>query len=230
MRTLTRIKQSLASRLGVLVRLQRFLYRFKPYRAKFRAYYLDQGWGDLESVSGPGSTLDATREIRKRVPALFKELKIRSVVDVACGDFNWMKTVNLEGIDYRGYDIVPELIAANTVKYGRDHVSFGCIDIVKDELPRADLILCRDCLIHYPDRHVIEIIWNMKRSGSTYLLTTTFTEQDRNEEIETVGRFRRINLEKPPFGFPRPLALIEEGTHRGKSLGLWRLGEIPLRP
>ncbi|MEE9270660.1 MAG: class I SAM-dependent methyltransferase [Candidatus Krumholzibacteria bacterium] len=226
MRTFTRIKQKLIRTFPFLGGVQRYLYRFKPYPAKFRAYYLDGGWNNPETTSGPGSTLDATRVVRQHLPGLFDKFHIRTVVDIPCGDFNWMSEVDLGGVLYEGYDIVPELVEANRSQYSADNIKFGRRDLMKDSLPRADLIICRDCLLHYPNSHVHRAVRNMKESGSRYLLTTTFTNLETNSDLEAIGHFRPANLERAPFNFPAPLMVIDEGEGNGKSLALWSLEEI----
>jgi len=226
MRTTTRIKIYLRSKLLFLVKVQQFLYKFKTYRAKFRAYYLDNGWNNLETLSGSGSTLRATRAVRRQLPQLLETYKIHTVVDIPCGDFNWLKEVNLDGIDYLGIDIVKEMINSNISKYRRKNINFKCADLMNDKLPRADLIICRDCLIHYSTKYVFKAFKNMRASRSTYLLSTTYTEVDINTEIKAVGLFRPINLAQHPFNFPQPLFIFDEDGDNGKSLGLWRFSDI----
>ena len=51
-----------------------------------------------KSLSGPGSSLLSTRKIRQQMPLLIQDLEVRSVLDVGCGEFNWMKRVKL-GVD-----------------------------------------------------------------------------------------------------------------------------------
>lgn len=73
---------------------------------------------------------------------------------------------------------------------------------------------------------------NFKRSGSTYLLTTTFIGVRRNIDVRT-GAWRALNMQAPSFEFPLPLALVDERcTHSGdiyrdKRLALWRLTSLP---
>jgi hypothetical protein len=227
-RRITRVKAKLIATFPLLEKVQRYLYRLKPYRSKFRAYYLNGGWSDAETVSGPGSTLESTRTVRQQIPKIFSDFNIRSVVDIPCGDFYWMREIDLRGVDYQGFDIVRELIDSNNAKYRTATIRFGCRDLIKDNLPVADLVICRDCLIHYTTRYVIKAIHNIKRSGSTYLLTTTFTSIAENREIESTGLFTPINLQRPPYGLPRPILLIDDGGKDGRSLGLWRLSEIQI--
>jgi hypothetical protein len=186
-----------------------------------------------ESLSGTGSTLAQTIEIRQRLPLLLQHIGARSLLDAACGDFNWMKQVFL-GIDsYTGVDILEELIVRNRENYGNPSRNFEVRDITRDFLPQTDVILCRDCLGHFNFEVIRRTLLNFRRSGARYLLTTTFPQVRTNSDIE-IGSWQPINLEREPFLFPKPLALINEkcteagGRYADKSLGLWLLSEIGL--
>jgi hypothetical protein len=140
-----------------------------------------------------------------------------------------MRVVDMD-IDYIGGDIVGELIQKNKRQYRRKSRRFLELDIMLDDLPRVDLLLCRDCLVHFSIQDVYRALRNVKRSGSTYVLTTTFVDERPNEEIQT-GGWRPINLQLPPFRFPTPARLINEHCpvdgFRDKHLGLWRTSDIP---
>ncbi len=140
-----------------------------------------------------------------------------------------MKSVGLD-IDYIGGDIVDELIQDNQRRYGGDGRRFMHLDLLQDELPPVDLILCRDCLVHFSYQHIFRAIKNVKHSCSRYLLTTTFVGREANEDIPT-GGWRPINLQRPPFCFPVPLKLIDEqcpdNEYRDKHLGLWKTVDTP---
>jgi SAM-dependent methyltransferase len=202
------------------------LYRLEPYRSKFVTFYRERGWGSDESASGPGSTLAATEVVRRVLRDVFHDYSVRSFMDIPCGDFNWMKAVDLSGIDYLGVDIVADLIAENTRKFGSAQVHFRCADMLTDRLPGVDLILCRDCLFHYPNKSILRIVRNLKESGSKYIFTTTFPRLAENRDLSTAGKFRPIDLQKPPFNFPEPLFVCDEGDGNGKWLGLWRLVDL----
>ena len=183
----------------------------------------------MESVSGSGSTLEQTMELRSQLPVLLKELGVRSMLDAPCGDFNWMRHL-VAGIErYTGVDVVPDLIGANQRKYGDSIRQFRVADICRDPLACADLILCRDCLVHLSFADIARAIGNFRRSGSRYLLTTTFTDLQANVDIVT-GEWRPLNLVLPPFDFPRPERVLNErcseGSWSDKSLALWPLETI----
>lgn len=227
------MKNISSSNFSIFSGVRNFLYKLKPYSTKFKLYYRTSGWREVETVSGPGSTLKATEIIREQLPKLFDRFSIQTVVDLPCGDFNWMKEVDLKRIDYQGFDIVQELIDSNISKYQTKNIKFGCLDMLKDELPKVDLIICRDCFIHYPSKFIFAGIKNMKKSGSKYLLTTTYTSIEVNEELDAIGLSRPINLEKPPFNFPQPILVIDEkidekrgGRTDRKSSALWQLDHL----
>ena len=131
-------------------------------------------WDNAESVSGPRLTLAQTTVIRDRLPVLLREIKAGALLDVPCGDFNWMKEVDLGIERYIGADVVPELIKRNQQQYGSSTRSFIHLDLTQDQLPEVDLILCRDCLLHFSEKAIFRALRNLKKSRSKYLLTTTF--------------------------------------------------------
>jgi hypothetical protein len=196
----------------------------------FTDIYLTNGFLGGDSISGPGSDLAQTETLREALPGLLKYIGVRTMLDAACGDFFWMKAVHLDLDRYIGTDIVAALIAQNNRIYADSCREFRVLDLTRDPLPKADLILCRDCLVHLPLATIGSAIRNFKRSGAKYLLTTTFPERADNPDIPA-GYWRTINLQAPPFGFPEPDRMINEQCptegYSDKSLALWRLDSLP---
>jgi len=191
----------------------------------FSEIYHNNTWNDSESVSGRGSTLARTAVIRSELPLLLKRLNATSMLDAACGDYNWMQHVDLHEIDYIGSDIVPELIARNQQLYGRANREFITADIGAGRLPRATVILCRECLIHLSFSRIDRVLSNFRNSGAQYLLCTTHTAIQENLDCDD-GGWRPLNLQLPPFNFPTPLELIVEDADAGKCLGVWQLNDL----
>ena len=183
-------------------------------------------WDDPESVSGRGSTLARTVVIRKTLPTMLKDVGAKSLLDAACGDFNWMQHVDLGDVQYLGVDVVPELIAHNQRRYGNTNRNFVAMDLTKANVPKVDVILCRDVFIHLSFKHARAVIGNLKRTGSEYLIATTHTHVSKNTDIES-GGWRSVNLQLLPYNFPSPLQLVMESAELGKVLGLWRLKSVP---
>lgn len=192
----------------------------------FHHHYLVNEWGCKESISGPGSTIQYTENIRKEIPKLVQDLGVNVILDAPCGDYNWLRMIDWEGeITYIGSDIVKPLIERNQSLYCNKNRQFLNLDIIRDDLPRADLWLCRDCLFHLSNRNIMLVIDNFLRSDIRYLLTTMHPHCDKNYDIPT-GSFRYLNLQIPPYSFGKPIFHIDdwiEGSpvKERKILALW---------
>jgi len=190
----------------------------------FTNIYKNNSWGSKESFSGTGSTLDATKYIRNELFAILKKYEIKSMLDIPCGDFNWMKCVDLSEIDYLGADIVKELIEKNSKE--NPEKKFVEMNLLKDDIPKFDLILCRDCLFHFSFDDIKKALCNIKKSRSKYVLTTSFNWKSfQNIDIKT-GAWRRLNLELEPINLPSPLDFIVEGSYKDKCLLLYKCEDL----
>jgi SAM-dependent methyltransferase len=180
-------------------------------KEKFTEIYEKNLWCSPESVSGGGSEMQNTKVIRRELPVLIQKFGIQSILDIPCGDWNWMKDVDLCGASYIGADIVEPLIGLNKANY--TNVDFRVLDLINDPLPKVDLIFVRDCLGHLSNDNVSKAIRNCQESGSKYLLATSFTKWDMNPDIED-GGWKCINLMIPPFQL-NPIYLINEDCQEG---------------
>ncbi len=197
---------------------------------RFQTIYRTNFWAGPTSRSGAGAGADQTMSLRAELPKLFRRWAIGSLLDLPCGDGSWMAAVDLEGVDYLGADLVPELVDLNRAR--RDGRRYQQLDLVTSALPSVDLIFCRDCLVHFSAADICAAVDNVRRAGIRYLLTTTFPSEPSHVDIVT-GDWRPLNLERAPFDFPPPVDRIVEGcTEAGglfpdKSLGLWRVADLP---
>ncbi|UZJ41547.1 hypothetical protein OO006_00620 [Prosthecochloris sp. SCSIO W1101] len=188
-------------------------------------------WKANESVSGIGSTLLQTKTIIEEVPKIIKSLKITSIFDVPCGDFNWFQRIDLSDNVYLGGDIVHSIISGNNQKHRSNNISFVHFNLLEDVQRPMDLVFCRDCLVHFSISDIHKALINILRSGSRFFMTTTFPEEKTNKDIVT-GGWRPVNFQKAPFNFPEPKIILNEnctemdGVFRDKSLGLWDVKEL----
>jgi len=205
----------------------------------FKKIHQENHWGDSESVSGQGSNSKQTATISVEIPKLLIELGVETLLDAPCGDLGWISKIDLPVKGYIGADIVPEVIAKNkrwvaenfsdTIK--QVHYEFLVLDITKDSLPKAEIMLCRDCLVHLSFADIFRFLDNLKKSNIKYLLTTSFPRRTENQDIVT-GDWRPLNLALAPFHFPKPLKVINEnctegsGNYTDKSLILWEVDSI----
>lgn len=189
-------------------------------------------WGDIETVSGPGSMIEYTANLRKELPGLLAKFGIASVLDAPCGDMNWMRLVLAENpsLQYTGGDIVKGLVEQNARNYAGPNVRLVELDITRDALPKADMMICRDCLFHLPQQKIFDFIDNFRNSDVEYLLTTSYiTDGNFNTDIHT-GFFFPINLLHAPYNFPsETLYAIDDWIegHHPRRMYLWRRSQIP---
>lgn len=202
-----------------------------PLEEVFRRKYYspEHAWsrdGASQSLSGKGSDISETATIRTVLPGLVRRLGVSRMLDLGCGDFHWMREVDLGETHYVGIDIVPGVVEANRQRYASDRVSFEVLDATKTPLPPSDLILCRDVLVHLPLSLVDAIVRNCRASGARYLLATNFATTARNEDIPA-GFWHAVNLRLPPFALGEPLELVIErhsfSSREDKELCLWDL-------
>ena len=206
-----------------------FQYPFLDSEAIFKDIYEKNIWDNPETVSGDGSTYAQTKALRQALPDLIEEYNIKSMLDIPCGDFNWMQNAEID-LDYIGADIVDKIIDINSKRYP-DAGKFMQLNLCNDPLPKADLLFCRDCLVHLSFKEIFLAIENIKKSGAKYLLITTFPDRRRNRNTIT-GAWRALNFEEKPFSFPAPLKAINEnfqlrgGRFQDKSMGLWKINDL----
>ena len=229
---------------------------------QFRRYYkhLDRLGGETlehfqlanRSDSGEGSTAGNTVGVRDALPVLLALLGVETIVDVPCGDFNYMKDVVMSnatpsGIRYVGLDLVAPLIKRLQMSFGSapragqgaqqadsraPHISFMTFDLSIGLLWPADLVIIRDLLFHFDERRVLDILDRVDASGSRYLLATTYAHNTnaRFSAKFVPGRgfksFAPWNLQGPPFHLGEPLLSIgnDGNPHRVvRVMALWRL-------
>jgi hypothetical protein len=138
------------------------------------------------------------------LPKLFQAHQVTSVLDAPCGDFNWMASVlkSLPNINYTGGDIVEPLIAENRSKFESERIKFIQLDITRDKLPEADLMIVRDCLIHLSFSDMLLFFKNFCASNIKFLLVGSHNSNAHgvNKQIKT-GEHRYVDLFQAPINF-----------------------------
>jgi hypothetical protein len=173
--------------------------------AVFSRHADENYWGNSESLSGDGSTLGYTHNLRHELAKFLRLFRVTSMFDAPCGDFNWMRAVALpEGFDYLGGDIVASLVERLGEREARPGRSFRTFDIAADAFPDADLWFCRDCLFHLPEASILAALRGFCRSSISFVMTTTHLNVSGFDNMDVAaGGFRLIDLYKPPYNLPR---------------------------
>lgn len=203
-------------------------------RKKLQEVFETKVWrGSAEGGrSGPGSTMEATESIRAALPGVLARYGVGRFLDAPCGDWHWMQTLDLSGIDYTGGDIAAAVVAENEARFAGPGVRFMHLDITSDTLPAADMMMCRDCLFHLKNRFRWEFFRNFAASDIPWLMMTMH-HLPGNRPLGAVGQFAAFSPQAAPFHFPPPVEMVHEGEPPPadittaekpwvfKSMGIW---------
>jgi hypothetical protein len=173
----------------------------KDLKQLFTNTYVNNGWTQDGSVSGLGSSLAYTENIRKVLVDIIKQNGIKTIWDCSCGDWHWMKEIKDELPNYIGNDIVDRLVEINNETYGSDIIRFQCGDMLEElrklKTMSIDLILCRHTLEHLPTDYAIDVVREIHRVSKHSLITSN---ERGNSEIDANGQNARpIDLEKNEY-------------------------------
>jgi SAM-dependent methyltransferase len=190
----------------------------------------EKNLGNRESASGPGSYVDNTQEVRCMIRDLVVNHNIRSILDLGCGDWNWMKLIITELQDdytlmYEGWDASDKLIKQLNLNHENSKTKFYKKDIITDEYPSdIDLIICRDVLFHMRSDLVKLVLKKIKTSNAKLFLSSTYNtiknsvDHDLKENNNIEGWFfHPINLDIEPYNLigSKILAEIEyKNSHK----------------
>ena len=161
----------------------------------FDRIYLTDEWN---GGSGPGSQQQNTAKYVKFLNSFIRENKIKSILDVGCGDWQLMSMIDLSGVRYKGIDVSPiaTSFAKSKAPLGTDistssiediHESFDLVHI-KDVLQHLEFSECRRILEIISTRHKSALIVNEHPSASN--------------DIQN-GQFRPLNITAEPLSWPR---------------------------
>lgn len=198
-------------------------------------YHYNLEVGNNRCPCGPGSRPDfliytGTIDYINRI---IDDYNIKSINDCPSGVFgNWAYLLKLSDVKYVGYDINDLVVDRNKKEY--PDLEFHELDLVNENVPYADLILCKDCLFHLSNAFVFKVLDNFKKSGSKYLLTTNYDKLSRNKELSSAelareAGFKEINLIIDPFNMGLPIETHTEkineffGVENDHELSLWQL-------
>lgn len=186
-------------------------------------------WNNDESRSGPTSTVHRTRNLRQELPRLLHKFDVKTFFDAPCGDMNWMRELLPQiNVHYIGADIVPAMIEQhkNDPSLNR-RATFMLLDLTRDRLPSADLMMARDFLFHLSFQDTLAFMKNFAASNIRYLLTTSHINDGKfeNRDIPT-GNHRYMDLFKPPYNFPEDVLDKVLDGKADRYLYLWTRAQI----
>jgi SAM-dependent methyltransferase len=130
-----------------------------------------------------------------------------SVCDLGCGDFNIGKELVEYSAKYIAVDIVKDLIEYNKEKFKAVNLEFDCLDIAKDNLPKAHCAIVRQVLQHLSNAEIESIL--IKLRHFKYIILTEHIQEGKFEPNKDIISGQGIRLKKqsginllaPPFNF-----------------------------
>lgn len=174
----------------------------------------------IETYSGPGSLLHNNDNLIKSLPIFLKKHNIGSIIDVPCGDFNFMRKIipQNDKIHYLGMDIAENAINM-CKKYESKSIKFKVDDITNPEikLNKVDLIICKDLLLHLSFSDIKSVLKNIENSNCKYFACSRYDNgnvinKDQNSGVGARG----IEITKEPFNFN--YEIIERIRYKSKDL------------
>ena len=181
----------------------------------FDQIYNENVWGDGKG-SGIGSDPQAVRPYTAFLQQFLEENQIKSIVDLGCGDWQFSRELNLKGIHYHGIDVAKSVIELNQNLYSSSTIEFSVLSSYRD-LPQADLLICKDMLMHLGRSEVQAIIRDAfpkyanvlitsdvhpySKVGEAYLKARGKWEDMFNEDILT-GQMTPFDIRMSPYNLP----------------------------
>jgi hypothetical protein len=162
----------------------------------FNTIYSRRVWGGM---SGPGSTIPFNEQYFQFMSNFLHDYKIKSVVDLGCGDFVVSKKIFFDtDIDYTGIDCVSFIVSMLQKLYkDNNHIRFLCYDVFsqKEDIPAADLFLLKDILQHWKNKYVYEFLDYMVsvHKHTTFMIVNSCKQFQDDQDTYRDGYFRNLS-------------------------------------
>jgi len=163
-------------------------------------YAVGDDWGqngEGMGFSGTGSLVSFAKPYMDFLQEFITNNEIKSVVDAGCGDWTFSQFMDWSGVDYTGFDVVKPVIERNKRKFETASTKFIHSNFIAEDLPSADLLVCKDVLQHCTVEDILTFIEQVKKFKHC-LITNDIQPGNINIPIQR-GLWRPIDLTKPPF-------------------------------
>lgn len=182
-------------------------------REVFQKIYFNAKWGGdgNDFCSGSGSTTATV--VEPYVEAVTRILNgygtnKPKIVDLGCGDFRVGRRFLDHCSEYVAVDVVPELIKCHEANHCVRHLRFECLDIIRDPLPKGDVVFLRQVLQHLSNAEIITIL-NKLSAYDKLIVTEHYPTPGRKNIVANLDKVHGpdirlyhnsgVYLDKPPF-------------------------------
>ena len=172
------------------------------YKSIFENIYENQIWNNGDPnvpLSGPGSSLENTKQYSKMITKFIYDMECKSVLDLGCGDLTWMSKThffNNDSINYIGVDIVESLITSHLTNFPKKQFLCQDITLYKD-FDKVDIIMIRDVIFHLENDSILSIFENIKNKFNFLIITNC--KNNVNIDNFNKWRFSEKNIHNAPF-------------------------------
>ncbi|MDJ0825374.1 MAG: methyltransferase [Rhodobacter sp.] len=187
----------------------------------FERIYRTDHW---KGGSGEGSAYAPNKPYVAFLQAFLARRRVRSVVDLGCGDWQFSQHIDWRGVAYDGFDLVDAVQARNRAAFGSATVRFHAAVEDWDALPAADLLIAKDVLQHWSNARIAAFLPVLERYPAA-LITNCIGDYGPplNSDVKD-GAFRPLDIRRSPFAVAAEEVLRYGHVRRrfrvfGKDLG-----------
>jgi len=154
-----------------------------------------------QNVCGQGAGLGSNPEVAQPCMLFLQDFltnnRIRSVVDLGCGDWQFSQHIDSGDYSYTGIDVVRAVIETNQKRFGRHSRTFLCADPATDpsRVPSAELLLVKDVLHHLSNENAQKIL-TLTNQFKFLLITNAYVPI--NDDCKN-GDTRPLDIREQPF-------------------------------
>jgi hypothetical protein len=160
--------------------------------------------------SGGGSSPESTYRYRKYLERFIRTHKIKSIVDLGCGDWQFSQLIDFGGATYEGFDVSRTVIERNNKLYSSTNIAFHDFTSYEN-LPSTDLLICKDVLQHLSNEEAKKIISLFPRYRFA-LVTNDVINMSRLGEI--IWKARKFGFGFKSLSMPLVNSDIRIGDYR----------------
>jgi SAM-dependent methyltransferase len=174
--------------------------QFSDFIVKTRTFNKIYDLDIWNGSSGPGSKIENVKPYLELLSNFIQERKVKSILDLGCGDFEIMKSLNLSTVRYLGVDTSSKIISRNKKVFPQKNLIFKHRNIVRFKPKNFDLVILKDVLQHCSNSEVSRILKNLNGTSKFVIITNDESHPTIKANIEIAsGDYRPILLDSHPF-------------------------------
>ena len=204
-------------------------------RERFSKIYLSEAWGRGEG-SGKGSSPEYCSSYMSWLQELMRTEKIRSVLDVGCGDWKYSRHMDWSSLErYMGVDTVSSILYDGDVE---PNIHLGTADVT---IPGSlkllfahytyDLVIMKDILMHLTDEEIAQVVSELVECPYRLVIVSNCWRfvRDKSKNGQTRSVDNRYSWAALPFDHPTllPLGLEVQMYHPRSRKNQVSLGRGP---